>query len=59
MGMQNNLANPAATECAFSILSNSFTEKQTHSLQDYIETCYIAIYSSEQCYGDSLFDVIR
>ena len=32
---------------AFSILSNSYSEKQTHSLQDYLETSVMLQYDSE------------
>jgi hypothetical protein len=35
----------AAAERAFSILSNCFSKKQTHSLQDYIETSVMLLHS--------------
>jgi len=36
----------AAAELAFSILSNSFTNRQEHSLKDYIETSVMLQYNS-------------
>ena len=36
----------AAAEHAFSILSNSFTNRQEHSLKDYIETSVMLQYNS-------------
>ena len=37
----------AAAERVFSILSNSFTDRQEHSLKDYIETSVMLQYNSQ------------
>ena len=36
---------PAAAERVFSILSNSFTDQQQHSLEDYVETSVMLQYN--------------
>ena len=39
----------AAAERVFSILSNSFTDRQEHSLKDYIETSHVTVQLSVVC----------
>ena len=39
----------AAAERVFSILCNSFTDRQEHALRDYIETLVMLQYNCRQC----------